>query len=172
MTLNNIQEQPSIISKGQVHISQQKFALAKLAVKPARSVYQRKRQYSYWELKRLETLTTLIESHYKTDKKVSFYSDQLGIKPKTLNRFTSFCFGQTMYQLIMDRRLSESRKMLQDGSKRMKEIAYTLGFKSPECFGRFFRQSTGMSAREFKRESIRQALSSPIESLLTERICK
>ncbi|KRT15920.1 hypothetical protein ASU31_10435 [Pedobacter ginsenosidimutans] len=136
--------------------SRQEFTLAKLAVRPAKAEVTRKRECDFWDYKQLEKLTGLIESHYATDKKVSFYSEQLNIKPRTLNRLTSFALGQTVYQLILDRRLKASREMLQDRTKIIKEIAYLTGFKSSGRFSRFFKEMTGMSAREFRRESFRQ----------------
>ena len=127
-----------------------RFTLAKISVRPAKSSYERKREYHYWDYQRLELLSGLIETHYKTGKTVSFYSQQLKITPKTLNRLTSHVLGQTLYQLIQDRRLKESRVMLLDDQFLIKEIAYQLGFRNPAVFGRFFKELTGMTPRAFR----------------------
>lgn len=127
-----------------------RFNLAKISVQEATSSYVRKREYNYWDYQRLERLAILIEQHYKSDKSVGFYSTQLKIRPKTLNRLTSCVLGQTTHQLIQDRRLKESRKLLLDRQLFIKEIAYALGFSSPAAFGRYFKEMTGMTPRAFR----------------------
>ncbi|WP_344853687.1 AraC family transcriptional regulator [Pedobacter jeongneungensis] len=137
--------------------AQLQFRLAGIAVKRARSVYAWKRECSAGDIEKMEKLTRLVECHYRSDKAVVFYSAQLGLSVKTLNRLCSFLLGQTVYQLVMDRRLREARKLLVRSEIGIREVAAGAGFKNVSCFSRFFKGMTGMSPRAYRYQARRNS---------------
>ncbi len=54
-------------------------------------------------------------------------------------------------QFRMQHRLKKAMLMVAADNRPIKEIAYTLGFESPQYFSRIFRKKTGMSPGEFRR---------------------
>lgn len=95
----------------------------------------------------------LIEENYTVQKNVSPYADMLNINPSCLNELTKRTTGITAGELIRNRIIEESKKLLFSSSMSGKEIAFQLGFDDPAYFSRFFRKYTGMTTKEFREHS-------------------
>lgn len=95
----------------------------------------------------------LIEENYKTEKSVSPYANMLNINPSCLNEITKRTTGITAGELIRNRVIDETKKLLYSSSISGKEIAFQLGFDDPAYFSRFFRKYTGLTLKEFRANS-------------------
>jgi len=92
----------------------------------------------------------LIDEHYLTGKSVSQYAEMLNINPSCLNELSKRTTGITAGELIRNRVIDESKKLLYSTAISGKEIAYKLGFDDPSYFSRFFRKYTGLTLKEFR----------------------
>jgi AraC family transcriptional regulator, transcriptional activator of pobA len=92
----------------------------------------------------------LIEENYASEKNVSSYAGLLNINPSCLNELTKRITGITAGELIRNRVIDETKKLLYSSSKSGKEIAFELGFDDPAYFSRFFRKYTGQTLKEFR----------------------
>jgi AraC family transcriptional activator of pobA len=95
----------------------------------------------------------LIEENFMTEKSVSPYAEMLNINPSCLNELTKRTTGITAGELIRNRVIDESKKLLYSSSISGKEIAFQLGFDDPAYFSRFFRKYTGSTLKEFREHS-------------------
>jgi len=95
----------------------------------------------------------LIEEHYVSEKNVSQYAQMLNINPSCLNELSKRTTGITAGELIRNRVIDESKKLLYSTGISGKEIAYQLGFDDPAYFSRFFRKYTGLTLKEFREHS-------------------
>jgi AraC family transcriptional regulator, transcriptional activator of pobA len=95
----------------------------------------------------------LIEENYTTQKSVSPYAEMLNINPSCLNELTKRTTGITAGELIRNRVIDETKKLLYSSSISGKEIAFQLGFDDPAYFSRFFRKYTGLTLKEFREHS-------------------
>jgi len=95
----------------------------------------------------------LIEENYTTEKNVSTYADMLNINPSCLNELSKRTTGITAGELIRNRVIDESKRLLYSSSRSGKEIAFQLGFDDPAYFSRFFRKYTGQTLKEFREHS-------------------
>ncbi len=95
----------------------------------------------------------LIEENYTTQKNVSPYAEMLNMTPSCLNELTKRTTGITAGELIRNRVIDETKKLLFSSSISGKEIAFQLGFDDPAYFSRFFRKYTGMTTKEFREHS-------------------
>jgi AraC family transcriptional activator of pyochelin receptor len=59
-------------------------------------------------------------------------------------------FGQTVFGYLADFRLTEARAQLLEGSKTASELAFELGYSSPQHFSTAFRKRFGVSPRELR----------------------
>lgn len=93
---------------------------------------------------------TLLDTHFIHHKKVSFYAQKMNLTSKRLNQATSKIFGKTPKNIIDDRVLLESKRLLAHTNESIKEIAFSLGFEEPTNFIKYFKKHTGKTPVEFK----------------------
>jgi len=92
----------------------------------------------------------LLDEHFITQKRVSFYCQQLNTTPKRLNQATFKIFGKTPKNIIDDRVLLESKRLLSHTNASIKEISYSLGFEEPTNFIKYFKKHTANTPTEFR----------------------
>lgn len=94
----------------------------------------------------------LVDEHYRTKKQVQDYADLLHKSPKTLSNIFSTCKVPSPLRVIHERVEAEAKRMLLYSNKSVKEIADILGFEDQASFSRFFKNTTGQSAGQFRNE--------------------
>lgn len=99
----------------------------------------------------LARLEQLIEEHYKEQKDPIFYADKLACGIQKLNLITKQYTQQTVFMLLQQRVLLESKRLLLVGGMPIKFIAYELGFEYPSYFCRFFKKMTGVTPKGWRR---------------------
>ncbi|MGJ7030493.1 helix-turn-helix domain-containing protein [Niabella hirudinis] len=92
----------------------------------------------------------LIDLHFREQKLVTFYAEQLHITPNYLNILCKRHFHVPATFLIQSRVILEAKRLMQVSEKSVKEIAYELGFSDLSYFSNFFKDKTGLSPREFR----------------------
>lgn len=95
----------------------------------------------------------LIEDNFVREKNVSAYAELLDINPSCLNELTKRITGITAGELIRNRVIDETKKLLYSSNLSGKEIAYELGFDDPAYFSRFFKKYTSLTLKEFRDNS-------------------
>lgn len=95
----------------------------------------------------------LIENNYQTQKNVSAYAQLLHMSPSCLNEVAKRTTGITAGELIRNRVIDQTKKLLYSSAMSGKEIAFDLGFDDPAYFSRFFRKYTGTTLKEFREHS-------------------
>ena len=60
--------------------------------------------------------------------------------------------GMTPYQYIQETRIKQSKFLLLNTTKALKEIAYDVGFSNPDYFSTAFRRITGVSPLSFRKD--------------------
>lgn len=115
--------------------------------------YARKFNEPPSDLKLVQELAKVLERNYKTQKRLEFYSDRLGVPFRRLNAICISHLGKTLYELIQERRFNESLKLLKFTTLSVKEISYYLGFSDPPYFIRVFKKQTGVTPGRFRLSS-------------------
>lgn len=110
-----------------------------------------KTQLIFQDLKqnRVYQFLNLMEIHYKSETKATFYADKLGIGEKRLNQILKEKLQHTAIQIIKQRQITEIKRELQKKDKSIKEIAYDYNFSSVSAFSRFFKQNVNVSPKDF-----------------------
>jgi len=103
-----------------------------------------------FDLRMIDRLEELLKRYYKTQKRLGFYSETLGVSLRRLNAICLHHFYKTLFELIQERRFNESLKLLKDTTLSVKEISYYLGFSDPPYFVRYFKKQTGRTPRRFR----------------------
>jgi len=96
----------------------------------------------------LQDVNELIHLFYKNQHSIDFYADQLAMTTKSLSQRIKKKSSLTLKELIQNKLISEARNLLQERIP-VNEIAYELGFKEPNHFTAFFKNSTGQTPSQF-----------------------
>ncbi|SHG60957.1 Helix-turn-helix domain-containing protein [Flavobacterium fluvii] len=92
----------------------------------------------------------LVNNLFITYKQVGDYADKLFISANTLNKIVKDLTGKTAKEIINDKVILESKKMLIYTSNDISEIAFTIGFDEPTHFIRFFKTHTQRTPKEYR----------------------
>ncbi|MEQ9232096.1 MAG: helix-turn-helix domain-containing protein [Cyclobacteriaceae bacterium] len=98
----------------------------------------------------IRKFNVLVEIHFRKLHQVADYADLLFKSPKTISNYFNKHSRQTPLQVIQDRLILETKKMLYYSDKSIKEISQELGFKDPAVLSKIFKKSTGLSPSDFK----------------------
>lgn len=100
----------------------------------------------------VDSFNELIQKNVKTKRSVQFYADALHMHPNHLNFLTKKYTGMTAKHTIIDHIFLEAKHMLGSTSLTVKEIAYELGFSSPDCFSSFFKKMANLPPSKYRHE--------------------
>jgi AraC-like DNA-binding protein len=98
----------------------------------------------------------LLEKHFSTDHKVSYYADELSVTADYLNKTLKKLTGVSAKDHIQNKLIIEAKRALTFTSVSNKELSFSLGFEEPAHFNNFFKKMTDLTPSEF-RTSVRQS---------------
>ena len=97
-----------------------------------------------------------IEHKFITHKKVTEYAEYLSITPNYLNEIVKKASGFPASYHIQQRIVLEAKRHATYSNSSMKEIAYYLGFDDIAHFSKFFKNVSGQSFTDFKKQNAHQ----------------
>jgi AraC family transcriptional activator of pobA len=100
----------------------------------------------------VEALRAALEEHFRKERLLGFYAENLAMTPDRLNDIVKRATGVTAGHLIRQRVLTEAKRQLVFTSLAIHEIAYDLSFSDPSHFARFFRKQTGTTPQAFREK--------------------
>ncbi|MDN3707054.1 helix-turn-helix domain-containing protein [Myroides ceti] len=96
----------------------------------------------------------MLHTNYKQHKIVKYYADKLNITPRRLTEMTEQVLGKTPKQIITERLLQESIRLLKHSKVSIGEISFELDFNDEGNFGHFIKKHTGKTPKEIRNQSI------------------
>lgn len=104
--------------------------------------------------RRKDTLLTdfvsLISNEYRQQRSVAYYAAKLCVSPKHLSAIVKEVSGRTASQWIDSYVITEAKLMMRHSGMTIQEISSELNFPNQSFFGKYFKNLTGMSPREFR----------------------
>ncbi len=100
----------------------------------------------------LRTLEALIDKHFKEYKHLNDYADLMHISSKHLNSLCKKGINKTVTNLIHERTMLESKRLLLFTNNTISEIAFELGFSDKSYFMRFFKKHTNSTADTYRNQ--------------------
>jgi len=92
----------------------------------------------------------VLQRDYKTAKKVSHYAGELNVTPRKLTEMTEYVLGKSAKHVIIEKLISESKKMLSYTNYTISQIAFELGFSDEGNFTNFFKKHTQKNPSEMR----------------------
>ncbi|GAA3608422.1 helix-turn-helix transcriptional regulator [Flavivirga amylovorans] len=99
----------------------------------------------------LRSLEKIIDIHYRTEKSAKFYANALNITSKHLNRIVKATLGKTTTDLITERVILESKRLIVHSKNSLSSIAQILGYQDYAYFSKVFKLKTHVTPLEFKK---------------------
>lgn len=92
----------------------------------------------------------LLGEHYRAERSVGFYAQQLCITPKYLTTLIRQVSGKSVSEWIDSYLILEAKTLLKYSNMSVQEISYYLNFPNQSFFGSYFKRNTGMSPSQYK----------------------
>jgi AraC-like DNA-binding protein len=93
----------------------------------------------------------LVNAHFKTERSLSFYAENISITPKHLTETVKEVTDKTAGDWITEAILLEAKVLLRNPTLTIAQISDLLHFTDQSTFGRFFKKSTGLSPVAYKQ---------------------
>ena len=93
----------------------------------------------------------LLEQNFRTQRRVSWYADQLCITPKYLSEIIKKISLRTPNDWIDSYVILEARVLLKNTTKSIKEITDELNFPNQSFLGKYFKEHVGVSPSEYRK---------------------
>lgn len=94
--------------------------------------------------------TVILQRDYKTEKKVSYYADELRVSSRKLTDMTEFVYGKSAKQMIIEKVTFECEKAIKFSNNTLSEIAFDLGFKDEGNFSNFVKKHSGKKPSDMR----------------------
>ena len=101
----------------------------------------------------VEKIAVYIAQNYQNPIKVSDISKSVGLHPDYANSIFKKTFGRSIYEYLIDERITHAQRLLLTTDMNITEICYDCGFNSISCFNSAFQKITKCSPRDYKRRS-------------------
>jgi AraC-like DNA-binding protein len=97
-----------------------------------------------------ERFMDLLEHHYQKHRDVQFYADKLSLTPKYLSKIIHEDTGSTAIEWINNYVLLEAKALLKSTDLTIQQISVQLNFPSQSHFGKYFKNHTNLSPKEYR----------------------
>ena len=93
----------------------------------------------------------LVEMHYRDNFSVGDFCRVLNVTRGRLHASCIRTLGRSPQKLVHDRLGAEARLRLAQSALSIEQIAYSLGFRDPAYFNRFFHRMSGVSPGAYRK---------------------
>ena len=106
------------------------------------------------DLVKFDEVLKFIDENYKKNITLDQLSSIMKISTMYFSNYFKRVFHISPKQYILNKRLTESQRLLLEGRMSVKEIAYEVGFENENYFSEFFSQKVGISALKFRKRAL------------------
>ena len=103
---------------------------------------------------KFEPVLSYINSHYTENIPLSKLAELMNISTMYFSNYFKRVFNISPKQYILNKRLTESQRLLLETDMSVKEIAYAVGFDNENYFSEFFTARVGVSALKFRNRDL------------------
>lgn len=98
----------------------------------------------------LARFISLVEQNYTVNRSVNFYAEKLYLSAKHLSAVVKQCSGLTAGEWIEKKVIREAKYLLRTSPKTIQQIAMELNFANQSFFGKYFKNLTGQTPRQYR----------------------
>ena len=99
----------------------------------------------------MQKFTAYVETHYaRQDFQVTDLCQEMNLSRSQLYRKIKALFGESIIDYVQQVRLEKARELLLEGKLPVAEIAYQVGYSSPDYFSTVFRSRYGVAPSQVR----------------------
>ncbi|MDR1054425.1 MAG: helix-turn-helix domain-containing protein [Prevotellaceae bacterium] len=98
----------------------------------------------------LSTLIHLLNKHHQQERSISFYADKMCLTPKYLSKVIKEISGKSILTWINESVINTAKALLKSSNMTVLQISEELNFPNPSFFGRYFKQHTGLTPKDYR----------------------
>lgn len=92
----------------------------------------------------------LLGTYHTKERSLQFYADKMSLTPKYVSGIVKSFSGKGVLDWINEYVVLEAEMMLRYTEMSIQEIAYALNFPTQSAFGKYFKQQSGMSPKQYR----------------------
>lgn len=101
----------------------------------------------------VQNIITYIEQHYATEMTLDQLQHALHLNKYYLSKSFKEVTGTTIFQYLLERRIYAAKLLLVGSQAKITDISMEVGFKHLAHFSRAFKQLTGLTAEQYRRQN-------------------
>lgn len=94
--------------------------------------------------------------HFRQEREVAFYAELQHLSPRYFSSIIKEKSGNNALQWIVQMVITEAKLLLETSDLSIKEISVQLNFPTQSFFGKYFKQYTGISPKEFRENILKE----------------
>lgn len=94
----------------------------------------------------------LLNAYHTKERSLQFYAEKMYLTPKYVSGVIKSYSGKGALDWINEYVMLEAKMMLRYSEMSVQEVAYALNFPTQSAFGKYFKQQTGMSPKQYRVE--------------------
>ncbi|MFG1732975.1 response regulator [Paenibacillus sp. 843] len=102
----------------------------------------------------IELCRTYLAEHYMEDLSLETVARRFFFSPAYFSSLFKSHTSMTFTEYLLQIRMDKAKEMLKDGTRKISEIALSVGFKDAGYFTRIFKRETGLSPEEFRKKDL------------------
>ena len=103
----------------------------------------------------MEQFIKLVEMHFREERKMDFYAEQLHISPKYLGSLVVQLTGRTASKWIAGYVIAEAKALLLNTNMSVQQVSLELHFPNQSFFGKYFKSHMGISPGAYRSRGLR-----------------
>ena len=103
---------------------------------------------------RMQIFLNYIQQHYSEDLSLADLAKSANVSKSECLRCFKQSMGTTPYKYLMEYRMSQAAVLLKRTDDTIESIANKVGFGQASNFGKFFREKTGLSPKEYRKQGV------------------
>ena len=100
----------------------------------------------------IKKFEALVDKHFISQHDISFYENELGLKPKYLSKILKKHNALPPCQILLHKQIEHSKHLLLTTTMTVKEIAFEMNFEDPYYFSRVFKNKTAISPTAYRKK--------------------
>ncbi|MDR7001249.1 response regulator [Neobacillus niacini] len=140
--VNQLEEVAVMLETGKAHLISIVQSVQQWRTNHAKGMLQKAKDY--------------IESNYAESITLESVAEYVELSPFYFSKLFKDRFGMTFIDYLTDIRIKEAKTLMEDPTKSLKEICYSIGYKDPNYFSRVFKKLAGSSPSEFRKAVIKE----------------
>lgn len=105
-------------------------------------------------ISKFDRVLEYVGEHYRENIRLDTLAAMMNISTMYFSNFFKKVFNISPKQFILNKRLTESQRLLLETELSVKEIAYDVGFENESYFSEFFSSKVGISALRFRNREV------------------